>query len=177
MTPRQHSANDGLKPGPQTVPQDFTEGADERHLGSSTNLPLIMSTVPTPHGTTRASLFLSAASPSPAAQAFPQEPRGPSRRASSRRTLEQAPLPHQHPQSPDSTCHSATLSIHFVCEHIKVVKTMGIEHDRPGFDSQPATHYLCDLEQMLESFSAPQITQMWEKDKKKTCLLRAGKSI
>lgn len=97
MTPRQHSANDGLKPGPQTVPQDFTEGADERHLGSSTNLPLIMSTVPTPHGTTRASLFLSAASPSPAAQAFPQEPRGPSRRASSRRTLEQAPLPHQHP--------------------------------------------------------------------------------
>ena len=54
-----------------------TEGVDERHLGSSANLPLIMSAVPTPHGTTRASLFLSAASPSPEAQAFPQEPGGP----------------------------------------------------------------------------------------------------
>ena len=32
-----------------------------------------MSTVPTPHGTTRASLFLSAASPSLEAQAFPQD--------------------------------------------------------------------------------------------------------
>ena len=79
---RQHSANDGLKPGPQTIPQDFTEGTDERHLGSSANLPLIMSAVPTPHGTTKASLFLSAASPSPAAQAFPQEAGGPSRWAS-----------------------------------------------------------------------------------------------
>ena len=47
-----------------------------------------------------------------------------------------------------------------MCEHIKVVKTMGIEYDRPGFDSQPATHYLCDLEQMLESFSAP--PKSWE---------------
>lgn len=47
-----------------------------------------------------------------------------------------------------------------MCEHIKVVKTMGIEYDRPGFDSQPATHYLYDLEQMLESFSAP--PKSWE---------------
>ena len=58
-----------------------------------------------------------------------------------------------------------------------MVKTMGTECDRPRFGSQLATHYPCDLEQMLESFSAPQITQMWEKDKKKTYLLRAGKSI
>lgn len=150
---------------------------DERLLGSSANLPLIMSAVPTPHGTTRASLFLSAASPSPEAQTFPQEPGGPRGRRVSRRTLEQAPLPRQHLQSPDSTCHSATLSIHLLCEYIKVVKTMGTKCDRPGFDSQPATHYPCDLEQMLESFSAPQITQMWEKDKKKTYLLRAGKNI
>lgn len=142
---RQHSANDGLKPGPQTVPKDFTEGADERHLGSSANLPLIMSAVPTPHGTTRASLFLSAASPSPEAQAFPQEPGGLAEAGEdSAEHLNRHPFspPASLFQSPDSTCHQPPQHPILVgWEYIKVVKTMGTKCDRPGFDSQPATHY------------------------------------
>ena len=113
------STNEGPKPQAQTVPGDFTEGVDERHLGSSANLPLIIRASDTSwhHVGLTVPICSIPFTGSPGFSSGAQ--RGPRRLARQQGHWGTGSPSPQHPQSPDPTGHSASLSIHFMCEHIK----------------------------------------------------------
>lgn len=117
--------NDGPRLFPGTSQREQMKGS-----GTAPKACPSLEAVPMPYSDRQASWTPAAASPSPAAQASPPEPREAVRsRQGSRSTRDGQHFPTSILGAP-STQHSASISIHPMWEHSKVVRSMGSKWSR-----------------------------------------------